>query len=106
MSRARFSSVAFTSVYCVAYIAVLATDAALFRYYPLVGEWVWGWQRLEESGPSMSWYGLMASAALPAVLAGVVSGGLALPDRWRNHAWVPPVVAMVACVYLMRRFFI
>lgn len=106
MNRFRFSSAAFTSVYCVAYVVALSLDAALFRYYPQVGEWVWGWQRLEESGPSMSWYGLMASAALPAVLVAGVCAHLALPDRWRNHAWVPPVVAMLSCVYLMRRFFV
>lgn len=103
--RFPFSPAAFTSVYCIAYVVVLAKDFALFRYYPQVGEWVWGWDRLADSGPQMSWYGLMANAALPALLAGILCARLTVTARWRAFAWVPPVFAMAACLYLMRIFF-
>jgi hypothetical protein len=106
MKAIPLSPSAFSVVYCVAYIVVLSMDAPLFRYYPLVGQWSWAWKPLAESGPGMAWYGLMALAGLIALPVAILWGGIRLRSPLQRLAWVPGVVAMLGCVYLMRMFFL
>lgn len=106
MMKLRISPVVFTLVYCVAYIAVLSMDAALFRYYPQTGEFSWGWIALTEAGPGMAWYGLMANAAIAAVLLGTIVPERSIAVSLRNFLWLFPAGAMAACVYLMKHFFL
>ncbi len=97
---------AFSVVYSLAYLGVLSIDAALFRYYPQVGEWTWGWKPLADAGPGMAWYGLMASAVLVALPVAASWRSIQLRTPLRRFAWVPGVLAMLGCVYLMRIFFL
>lgn len=101
----RFSPTAFMLAYCAVYIACLATDLPAFRYYPLEGHINWGPGKVSDMGPAMAWYGVMANAF---VAGGVL--GLIVPERWlstplRRLLWIAPTVAMLACVYLMKKFF-
>jgi hypothetical protein len=102
----RISPVVFGIVYCIAYVIVLALDAALFKYYPQTGQFSWGWQRLEGVGPSMAWYGLMANAGIAALVLSLVVGNDKLAAAMRNMLWVVPFGAMLVCVYLMKHFFL
>lgn len=106
MKGIRVSWSAFSVVYSFTYIVVLYVDAALFRYYPQVGKWVWGWQPLADAGPVMAWYGLMASAALVALPMAILWRAVQLRSPLQGMAWVPGVLAMLGCVYLMRIFFL
>jgi len=105
MNRSRFSAATFTAVFCVAYIVVFALDLPLFRYWPLNGDWTWGRATLQDAGPAMAWYGLMANAGIVALVAAFV-----VPDRFAtrllgNRLWLFPMAAMAACVFLLRQFF-
>lgn len=101
----KFSPVIFGVAYCIAYVAVLSVDAALFKYYPQTGQFSWGWQRLEGVGPSMAWYGLMANAGLAALILAWVVPGEKFAAAMRNKLWLFPLIAMLGCLYLMRIFF-
>jgi len=103
----RISPVTFAILYCIAYVAVLAFDAPLFRYYPMESEFSWGAAHdAAKEGPSMAWYGLMASAAVFASI------GAAIPVLGKRllalHTvlWLVPLAATLGCIFLMRNFFI
>lgn len=104
--RVKFSPTVFMLAYCAIYIACLATDFPAFRYYPLEGVINWGPGKVKDIGPAMAWYGIMANAFIGGgVLAFIV------PDRWfatplRRGLWIAPTAAMLACVYLMKKFFV
>jgi hypothetical protein len=103
--KLRVSSVVFSIVYCVAYLLVLALEWPLFRYYPTVKSFTWGWQSLQNSGPAMAWYGLMATAALFAIVAAVVIPSRYVAELLKGWLWIFPVITMLGCVYLMGPFF-
>ena len=98
----RFSPVAFSLPWCLAYVAALAVDGALFRYYPLTGQFTWGHASLVDAGPSMAWYGLMGTAALVALPAAWLLPGAWLSRVLRNWLWLVPSGALLACAWLMR----
>ena len=80
-------------------------DLPLFCYYPLHGDFNWGKAVLKGVGPAMAWYGMMANAALGALVLAVV-----IPDRLverslRNVVWLFPIAAMLVCAFLLRKFF-
>jgi hypothetical protein len=81
-------------------------DWPLFRYYPLHGDISWGRQALQGIGPAMAWYGLMANAGIVATLLAICIPDRAVDKLLRNYLWLFPVGAMLACIFLLRRFFI
>ena len=104
--RLRFGPVTFAVVFCIVYAAVFAANLPLFLYYPLHDQFAWGIAPLKGAGPGMAWYGFMTDAALVGGIAAVL-----LPDRFadrmfRNFLWLFPCGAMLACVYLVRPFFL
>ena len=95
----------------------LAKDLALFTVFPSLGIVLLGTHRTRDVtdpamgflAPAMYWYGWAASAALGALVLGLVVAGL-LPGRlaryvWPGWVWVIPVLSMVACVYLTLPWF-
>ena len=104
MRRPQFSPAVFLIVFCCAYIVVFARDLPLFRYYPLHGILSWGPGTLAGHGPGMAWYGLCSSAAAIAIIVAFL-----IPDRatyvLRGFVWLFPLVAMLACVFLLQGFF-
>lgn len=102
---ARLSATTFSLAYCAAYAAAFALDAPLFLYYPVEGRLAWAWAPFNSVGPSMAWYGLMASAAVVALPV-----SLLVPERramaaLRNLLWLFPVAALLASAWLLRVFF-
>ena len=93
MSSETFHRFAFAygAAFAILYAVALKLDLALFTVYP------------SHDGPPMHWYGWIATAALGALMAGLVAA--LLPDRltrwlWPGWSWVAAALAMIACVYL------
>jgi hypothetical protein len=103
----RPSPVAFSILYCVAYVAAYVGGRPLFLFYPLRRQWVWGSAPdPTQPGPVIVWYGLVASAVL---VAGV--GAFLVRDRWliaamRQWLWIWPYAAIGVCLYMLRPFFL
>jgi hypothetical protein len=105
MKKPWFSPATFMIVFCCVYAFVFAMNWPMFLYYPLHGDFNWGPHMQIGIGPPMVWYGLMADAGLVAFLAAVVVSDRVILKTFRNYLWVFPVGAMLACVFLLRRFF-
>jgi hypothetical protein len=100
-----YSWTAFSVAFCIGYAIVFAMELPLFLYYPMESVFTWHGQPFDSAGPSMAWYGLVASAAVIALPA-----GLLLPDarirRWlHGWLWLPPVIALFTASWLLRAFF-
>jgi hypothetical protein len=104
MSRIRFAPGSFVVAYCCVYVFCFANDWPMFRYYPLHGDFTWGKQVLKGVGPAMAWYGLMANAAVAAIVVAVLLPQRAVDRLFRNFLWLFPVAAMLVSVFLLRRF--
>ena len=113
-----FRRFAFTygTAFAVLYVIALKLDLALFTVYPAQGVVLLGTHRsrdvvdpaLSFLAPAMYWYGWTASAALGALVFGLL--GAVLPERltpgiWSGWLWMTPVAAMSACVYLTMPWF-
>ena len=105
MTATRFSAATFTVAFCIAYVVVFAMNLPLFLYWPLHGDWTWGGAELQSAGPAMAWYGLMANAAVAAVLAAFIVPDALAVRLLGNRVWLFPVAAMGACLFLLRQFF-
>ncbi len=105
----------FALVFCVGfafiYVVARAKGLALFTVYPSLGIVLPGTHRsrdvadpvLDFLAPEMFWYGWTATAMLGALAIGSIA--TLFPARWSSRlwlgwVWVPPVLAMAACVYL------
>ena len=102
--------------FAILYVVVLKLDLALFTVYPTIGVVLLGTHHSRDVGgpsmaflaPAMYWYGWTASAALGALICGVIAA--LLPERWTRRLWpdwlwVVPALAMFACVYLTLPWF-
>jgi hypothetical protein len=100
----------------VVYVVARAWGLALFTVYPSLGIVLPGMHRsrdvadpaMEFLAPEVWWYGWTATAAIGALVVGLVA--VMLPDRWMRWfwpwlLWATPVSAMIACVYLTMPWF-
>jgi hypothetical protein len=104
--KLRFAPSTFLVAFCCTYILVFALDWPLFRYYPLHGNLSWGKQALKGIGPAMAWYGLLANAGIAATLLAICVPDRATDRLLRNYLWLFPCGAMLACLFLLRKFFV
>ena len=117
-SSSRFRRFAFTygSAFAVLYMIALKFNLALFTVYPSFGVVLLGTHHSKDVvdpslgflAPAMYWYGWTATAALGAILFGLIAA--LLPERctrrfWPGWLWVVPALAMCACVYLTLPWF-
>jgi hypothetical protein len=106
----------FGTAFAVLYVVALWLDLALFTVYPAQGVVLLGTHRsgdvaapaMSFLAPTMYWYGWTATAALGALVFGLLA--TLLPERWTPHfwsgwPWAIPVAAMSACVYLTMPWF-
>jgi hypothetical protein len=113
MSLAAFRRFAFAfgTTFGFLYVIALANDIALFTVFPSLGIVLAGTQHTNGVtdpamgflAPAMYWYGWAATAALGALLFGLIA--VALPDGWTRWfwpglLWVTPILSMIACIYL------
>jgi hypothetical protein len=54
----------------------------------------------------MAWYGIMAGAAIPAIIGALVIRVDRIGTYFSQLVWVVPLVSLLACVVLMRQFFL
>jgi hypothetical protein len=101
-------AIVFAVAYSVLYVLAVEYNWALFTYHPVTEEFHFLVKRAAE-GPSMYWYGWMATAALAALAIASIVAWLpaGLTSRLAiSLAWTVPVATMVVFVYLMRDFFL
>lgn len=107
---------AYGTAFAVLYAVALAQDLALFTVYPSFGVVLFGTHHSRDvvapaigfAAPAMYWYGWTATAAIGALMFGIIA--VLLPDRctrrfWPGWLWLAPVIAMIACVYLTLPWF-
>ena len=107
---------AYGTAFAVFYVVALKLDLALFTVYPSLGVVLLGTHHARDVvdpslgflAPAMYWYGWTATAALGALMVGLVAA--LLPERWTRRfwsgwLWVVPALAMIACVYLTLPWF-
>ncbi len=114
-SALRRFAYAFGAGFALFYVAARAYGFALFTVYPVQGIVLLGTHRsrdvadpvLDFLAPEMYWYGWTASAAIGALVVGLVAA--LLPDRlcwlWAWCACVVPSMAIIAFVYLTMPWF-
>ena len=115
-ARWRSFAFAYGAGFSVLYPIVLKLDLALFTVYPSLGVVLLGTHRSRDVvdpalgflAPAMYWYGWTATAALGALLPGLVA--TALPEPWIGRTlarlvWITPAAAIVACGYLTLPWF-
>lgn len=103
--KLRISPIAFMLAFCCTYAFVFAKNWPLFLYYPLHGDFNWGFRLTKGIGPAIAWYGLMADAGIVAAVAAVCIPSRAF-NALRNFLWIFPIGAMLVAVFLLRRLFI
>jgi hypothetical protein len=101
-----FSARIFTFVFGIGYAISVFENHPLFRYYPLVKRWSMQDLKDPSSGPAMSYYGWIAMAAIPAVLAAAL-----VPNRIGDRLpaaiyWILPFVMLLVGVYNERTWFL
>jgi amino acid permease len=107
---------AYGPAFAVLYVVALKADLALFTVYPSLGIILLGTHHAKDVAdpamgfiaPAMYWYGWAATAALGALVFGLIAA--LLPERWAQRVWsgwvwTIPVGAMIACVYLTLPWF-
>jgi len=105
---------AYAIAFAVLYVLALAQDLALITVYPTLGIVLLGTQHAQDAAPAMGgipaiyWYGWTATAALGALMFGLIAA--LVSERWTRPIWlgwlwVAPVSAMIACVYLTMPWF-
>jgi len=107
---------AYGTAFAVCYVIALKLDLALFTVYPSLGVILLGTRHARDVAapsmaflaPAMYWYGWTATAALGALLVGLVAA--LLPERWAprlwpESVWVAATLAMIGCAYLTLPWF-
>jgi len=108
---------AFGAAFAVLYVLAVAKKLSLFTVYPSLGLVVWGARYSRDVvdpalgflAPAMYWYGWTATAALGALVVGLLAA--VIPERWTRRIrlgwlpWVVPTLAMLGCVYLTLPWF-
>ena len=109
-SRSRFPAFAitFAAVYSAVYYVALIYNLALFSYGPALGQWTL-FNHAAPAGPTMYWYGWIATSAIAGAAAGAVVA-LLLPGNiggrlWSGLAWLVPVAAIIAIAHLLGGYF-
>jgi hypothetical protein len=108
---------AFGASFAVLYVIIISRDLALFTVFPSLGIVLLGTHHTKDIAdpamgflaPAMYWYGWAASAALGALVLGLVTTMLSV--RWSQMlglsvwVWLVPALSMIACVYLTLPWF-
>jgi len=106
--RSRFPvfAVVFAAVYAAVYYFAVANNWPLISYGPAVGEWTL-FNHAASDGPTMYWYGWIATAALAGAAGGAVACALPGQGRWlwSGFAWLVPVCAIAAIGYMLSGYF-
>lgn len=106
-SRFAVFAVTFAAVYAAVYYVVLTNNWPLFSYGPALGEWTL-FNHAASDGPTMYWYGWIATTAIVAAAAALVVALLpGNPGRrlWSGLAWLVPLGSIAAIAHLLSGYF-
>ena len=106
LNKRRLSAPAFLATFCCTYALVFAENWPLFLYYPLHGDFFWGFRAHQGIGPAMAWYGLMADAGIAAFLVSICVPARFSDSLFRNFLVVFPIAAMLEAIFLLRSLFL
>jgi len=101
-------TVIFAAAFSVVYVLAVQNNWALFSYAPATGTFA-PLATPAAAGPTMYWYGWIATAA---IAAGAVAGlASLLPERitkwvWPGWSWVVPIAVLIAFGYLLSDYFL
>jgi hypothetical protein len=101
-------AITFAVAYAILYALAVDLNWALFTYHPAIG--TFGvLTNPAQAGPTMYWYGWMATAAIGAAVAAAIVS--VLPDAvsrriWPGLAWAVPACAVVFFAFLLRGYFL
>lgn len=106
-SRLPAFAITFAAVYSAVYYFALIYNLALFSYGPALGQWML-FNHPAAAGPTMYWYGWIATSAIAGGVAGLIVA--VLPGNvgsrvWSGLAWLAPVIAILAVAYLLSGYF-
>jgi hypothetical protein len=101
-------TVTFAAVFAVVYFLAVENNWALFTYAPATGTFA-PLLTPATAGPTMYWYGWIATAAIAAALVAVFAS--LVPESlakwlWPGLSWAVPVAALVAFGYLLSGYFL
>jgi len=101
-----FSARVFSLVFVLGYALAVFVNYPLFRYYPLAQQFSIRDLDTTTLGPSMYWYGYMASAAVLAVLVTAV-----VPRNLGNRIpaamyWLVTILALAAALFREHQWFL
>jgi len=102
------SSVAFAAAFAIIYVFAVERNWALFTYHPALGTFGM-FTTPAKGGPSMYWYGWIATSALgAAVIAAIVAVLPATLTRrlWPCLSWAVPLVVICVFAFLLRGYFL
>ncbi|MBV8754507.1 MAG: hypothetical protein JO328_16720 [Hyphomicrobiales bacterium] len=101
-------TVTFAAVFSLVYVLAVEKNWALFSYAPATGTFA-PLTTPAAAGPTMYWYGWIATAAI--VAGAVAAVASLLPERlakfvWPGFAWAVPVAVLIAFGYLLSGYFL
>ncbi len=105
--RFRVFAITFAAAYAIVYYVVLRRNWPLFSYGPAVGEWTL-FNHAASDGPTMYWYGWIATSAIVAAVLGVIASFLPQTlgrKLWSCFAWAVPACMIAAIIYLLSGYF-
>jgi hypothetical protein len=100
-------AVTFAAVYAAVYYFAVYYNWALFGYGPATGQWL-PLTRPASDGPTMFWYGWMATSAIAGGAAGLIVSRLpGNPGKrlWSGFAWLVPVCSIIAIGHMLSGYF-
>jgi hypothetical protein len=95
--------ITFATVFAIVYVLSLHFGWALFSYGPAGHEFMW-FMRPATSGPSMHWYGFVATSGIVAGLVALIVSYLPgdLGKRLPNYlAWLAPLSGIIVVALLI-----
>jgi hypothetical protein len=101
-------TVTFAAAFSIVYVLAVEYNWALFTYAPATGTWA-PLTTAAAAGPSMYWYGWIATAA---IAAGAVAALVSLmPESlarrvWPGWSWAVPIAVLLAFGYLLSGYFL
>ena len=96
----------FTLVATVAYVLAYNFNWALFRYYPLLNKVSLEALPAKTSGPTMMYYGWMATAAIAGLIAALIVPSKIAAKLPSSVAWVVPLLLVAFTLVYEKHWFL
>ena len=99
------SAVIFSALFSIVYTLCFYFNVALFKFYPLVGEFHIESQP-KNAGPPISWYGWLAVALLVSLPVALIVPKSVSAKISPTIAWLVPALVLIAVLVYEKRWFV